>query len=109
MTSRFYDEVGYVDTVETAPSVWEEKVIHKANYYGDILNPSVRFRGADKLNDNIETTDKISILSDAYASENFSLIRFVKYRGSYWKVTEVSVRPPRLILSLGGVYNGPTN
>ena len=109
MTTRFYDEVGYVDTVDKGHGVYEEQVIYKAPYYGDIVNASIRYRGAEKLHDDVITTDKISILSDAYAVENFSRIRFVKYLGTYWKVTEVSVKPPRIILTLGGVYNGPTN
>ena len=109
MTGKFYDKVGYVDTVETAPSVFEEQVIHVQNYYGDVIHPSIRYRGAEKLNDDIVTQDKISILSDAFAYENFSKIRFVRYLGSYWKVSDISVQAPRLILTLGGVYNGPTS
>lgn len=106
--SKFYGKVGYVDTVDQGNGIWEETVIAEQKYYGEVVNPSVRYRGAEKLNDDLVTTDKISILADSFAIENFSKIRYVEYMGDFWKVEHISVSRPRLILTLGGVYNGPT-
>ena len=49
----------------------------------------------------------ISIVADPYANENFFAIRYVQWMGTLWKVTEVEVQSPRLLLRLGGKYNGP--
>lgn len=60
------------------------------------------------INDNITLNNSISIIADAYAYENFFAIQYVKVMGTAWKVTSVEVQRPRLILTLGGVWNGET-
>lgn len=101
--------VGYVDTVDQGNGIWEETVICEQRYFGDVVNPSMRYRGAEKLNDDLVTTDKISLLADAFALANFSKIRYAEYMGDFWKVEHISISRPRLVLTLGGVYNGPTS
>ena len=103
--SRFYGEVGYAPTVETKPGVWEEKII-KRNYYGDVTRNMRRYQTAEKLNDDLVVNNQISIVADPYAMQNFHLIRYVEWMGAKWKVSNVDVQYPRLILEIGGVYNG---
>ena len=55
--------------------------------------------------DPIKIGNKISIVMDPYSRDNFSKIRYVKWLGNTLKVTNIDVKYPRLILSLGGVYN----
>lgn len=104
--AKFYGEVGYMTTGETAPGVWGE-VITERPYYGDILKNTKRWQGSEGLNDDITTSNTISILADPFAYENFFDIRYVRWMGAAWKVTSVEVQRPRLILSIGGVYNEP--
>ena len=103
--SKFYGEVGYAPTVETRPGVWEE-VIKPRNYYGDVTRNMRRYQTADKLNDDLVINNQISIVADPYAMQNFHLIRYVEWMGTKWKVSNVDVQYPRLILEIGGVYNG---
>ena len=35
-------------------------------------------------------------------------MRYVHWMGALWEVNSVEVLNPRLILTIGGVYNGPT-
>ena len=102
--SKWYGMIGFGKTVETAPSVWTEE-INEYPYYGDVLRNSRRLQTTDKVNDDIEISNQISIVADPYACNNFHAIRYVIFMGTKWKVTEVEVAYPRLILSLGGVYN----
>lgn len=104
--SRFCGIVGYVQTEETAPGVWTE-VITEKTYRGDVSKNIKRYDSGENLNDNISVNNTIEIIADAYANENFFAIRYIYWMGTRWKVTSVEVRRPRLILSLGGVYNGP--
>lgn len=104
--NKFYGEVGYVFAEKTGTSDWEENVVPKY-YYGDILQISKRYQGSDKMNDDIEVTNQISILADPYAYRNFQFIKYVEWLGTKWKVSSVSVEYPRLVLSIGGVYNAP--
>lgn len=103
--AKWYGEIGYGETVETFPSVWTEEIVKKINYYGDLLTNNRRLQTGDKVNDDISITNQISILADPYACENFHAMRYVTFMGTKWKITDVQVEFPRLILTLGGVYN----
>ena len=82
------------------------EIIKEYQYYGDVIRNTRRLNGASKVNDDITISNQISIVSDPFASNNFHMMRYVTYMGSKWKITEVEVQYPRLILTLGGVYNG---
>ena len=103
--SRFYGAVGYAKTVNTAPGVFEE-VEEEMMYYGDILRNARRLESGENLNDQLIVNNSISILADAHALNHFFEIRYVVWEGAKWKVTNVEVQRPRLILTLGKVYNG---
>lgn len=107
MTGRFSGKVGYVDgTVETAPGVWTENMV-EVLYFGDVLRNTRQLLDGQKVNDDLTVNNNISIVADPYANEHFFNMRYVVWAGAYWKVTNVSVQSPRLLLTLGGVYDGP--
>lgn len=101
--AKFFGKVGYAITTETAPSVWEE-LIDEREYYGDVLQFSKRYQGAQQVNDNIEINNRISILADPFAFENFLFMRYVTWHGHKWKISSVDLEYPRLVLTIGGVY-----
>lgn len=106
--ARFYGKIGYVgETVETSPGDWSAGVTER-NYYGDVVRNTRRLGGGDKVNQDIVVTNQISVVADAYANAHYFAIRYVQWEGTFWTVTEVEVERPRLILTLGGVYNGET-
>lgn len=102
---RFHGVVGYAETVETVPGVSSE-VTKERTYYGDVIRNTRRWESGQNLNDNLNVNNSISIVADAYAYDHFFNIRYVRWMGSLWKVTNVEVQRPRLILTIGGVYNG---
>jgi len=104
--ARFYGAVGYGQSVESAPGVWKD-VITEFSYYGDVLRNTRRLVDGAKVNDDLTVGNLISIVADAYAVENFFAMRYIVWNGIRWIVSTVEVQPPRLILTLGGVYNGP--
>lgn len=104
--AKFYGPIGYAVSTETRPGVWEDTI--KERYYrGDVVRNNRRLQSADKVNDDIEISNQISILADPFANGNFHAMRYVGFMGTRWKITEVEVSYPRLILTIGGVYNGP--
>ena len=105
--AKYYGKIGYVNTVETAPGVWTESDVTERYYSGDIYRNSRRRESGEHLNDDININNEISIVADAYAYQNFAFLRYAEWMGTLWKITNVNVQHPRLILSLGGVYNGP--
>jgi hypothetical protein len=106
---RFFGEVGYGESTETPPGsgVWVD-VIDEYAYRGDVIRNTRRLESGDQLNDDLSVNNSISIVADEYANQHFFNIKYIKWQGLLWTVSSVEVRPPRLILSLGGVYNGPT-
>lgn len=103
--AKFYGEIGYGITAETAPGVHEEQITTR-NYYGDLVKNSRRMQSSESTNDNINLSLEISILSDLFATENLQSMLYLQYLGIKWKITNVDVQYPRLILTIGGVYNG---
>lgn len=104
--ARFSDVVGYATQIETAPGIWTDLVVEK-RFTGDVIRNTRKMRDGESVNNDISVQNSISIVADAYVSENFLAIKYVKWSGVYWTVTDVEVQRPRLILRLGGVYNGP--
>ena len=104
--AKFYGEVGYVVTEETVPGVWGESVSTR-KYYGDVIKNAKRWQTIENLNDDVVVSNRISIVADPYAYEHFFAMRFINWMGSKWKITNVEVQRPRLILTIGGVYNEP--
>jgi hypothetical protein len=105
--ARYFGKVGYGHDVDKGHGNWETQITER-QYYGDVVRDFRRLQEADKVNKNLTTSTSISIVSDAYANENIRAIRYVEWTGVLWDVTVVDQEHPRLILQLGGVYNGPT-
>lgn len=103
--NKWYGKVGYVETAEVEPGVWDEQETIR-EYYGELVKNSSKFRVSGDVNDDRDITVELSIIADSYADLHFHSIRYVEFGGVKWKVNTVEPRRPRLILSLGGVYNG---
>lgn len=106
--AKFYGEIGYADgTVETRPGVWEDNVV-EYSYYGDVVLNSRNLENGISVNDDISVGNSIRIVADAYAREHMFAMRYIRWQGVLWIVQQVTEERPRLLLRLGGVYNGPT-
>lgn len=103
--AKFYGIIGYEITKETEPGIYEEHIVENT-YFGDVIRNTRRLQESNKVNDNITISNQISIIADPFANNNFHAMRYIEYMGSKWKITEVEVQYPRLILTIGGVYNG---
>ena len=104
--AKFYGQVGFVKTVENpGTGKWVSEVSER-NCYGDVTRVTRRWEAGQQVNDDINVNNQISILSDPYVTENIPWIKYVRWNNAVWKVTTVEVQYPRLILSIGGVYNG---
>ena len=104
---KFYGAIGYAVQTETAPGVWTDGVTER-NYSGDVTRLSRRYQPGENLNDDLTVNNEISIVADPFAYQNFHTMKYIKWMGASWKITKVDVLSPRLILTIGGVYNGET-
>ncbi len=106
--SRFFGPVGFVTSMEVpeGSGIWIDVATEK-NYRGEVSRNTKRWDNTQTLNDNINISNVVSIVADPYISNKLFAIKYVKWLGSYWEVTSAEVQYPRIVLSLGGVYNGP--
>lgn len=104
--AKWYGKIGFSEgTVETRPGFWKESIVERS-YFGDLVRNSRRLQTVDQRNDNLNIANEISIVADPFANQNFHAMRYVEFMGAKWKISNVEVQYPRLILSVGGVYNG---
>lgn len=105
--AKFYGKIGFAKSEETSPGVWTETGV-ELPYYGDILRNTRRWESGEHLNDNLVVNNMISIVADRFACENFYAMRYVRWMGTVWEISNVEVEHPRLRLTIGEVYNGKT-
>ena len=108
---KFAGSVGYCESREGTgdrEGIWEDAVVTERRYFGDVLQYNPRWDAGKDVLDDQRLVNKISIVADAYLWEHVSFLKYVIWQGVRWKVTAVEVLRPRLILTLGGVYHGPT-
>lgn len=102
--TKWYGTIGYAEQVENVPGVWADKITEK-KYYGELLSTSRKLQTTDKLNDDINIVNELSIIADPFANQNFYSMKYVEIMGAKWKISDVKVAFPRLILTIGGIYN----
>lgn len=100
---KWYGQIGYIDCVEVEPGVWEEQIT-EVNKYGDILRNYSSNQQGTKINDDISVSNQISILADPYLLKSFHKIIYITFGGTKWRVSNIEVQYPRLIVTLGSVY-----
>ena len=102
---KWCGKIGYAETVEIEPGIWEEQIVER-KHYGDVLSGRWMRQSSDKVNNDINLSNRISIIADPFPVQKCSSMAYIEYAGAKWKVSDVEVQYPRLILTVGGVYNG---
>ncbi len=104
--AKWYGKIGYSETVEVKPGVEQERITER-NHYGDVTRNKRMLQSADQLNDNLNIANEFSIIADPYAKNHFHSMKYLEFMGTRWKISTVDASQyPRLILTVGGVYNG---
>jgi hypothetical protein len=103
--AKFYGNIGFAEQVEVERGIYDEKIVERP-YSGDLLRNYYNLQNSNSLSADVSVSHSISIVADPYADANFPSMRYVIFRGTKWKITNVEVQYPRLILTIGGLYNG---
>lgn len=103
---KWYGVVGYAKPVEVRPGIWKDEITERT-YFGDVIRNTSRWSASpDSTNDNLNINNMISIVADPFAYDNFHLMKYVEFMGAKWKISNVEAQRPRIILTVGGLYNG---
>lgn len=104
--NKWCGKIGFVASQEIEPGMWVDEGIVERKYFGDVSsNRWKRQTTSEKLSDDINMSNQISIVSDPYARDHCSNMAYIEFMNEKWKITDIEVQYPRLILSIGGVYN----
>lgn len=106
---KFYDAIGYAESVELEddPGVYEDVIVER-KLFGDVLRNTRGLDQGDQVNPSLKVGMRFSLIGDIYAEENFEAIRYIMWKGRRWLVSNIEFVERRLILTPGGLYNGPT-
>lgn len=105
--TKWAGKIGFSETVKTALDVYSE-VITEKQYYGEVTKNTRRWDSSDNVNDNFVVSNGISVIADDYLFTHLKYMRYVIWQGIRWKIKDISVEYPRLNMSIGDIYNGPT-
>lgn len=96
--------IGYALAGETQPGVWTEGITEK-KYFGDVVRDNRRIVDQGEINGSINISNNISIVSNSFMLKNMAFMRYVTFMNSKWKISSVDIKPPRIIITIGGIYN----
>ena len=103
--AKYFGNIGYGVTEEIRPGV-SLPTISEREYYGDIVRSVRRYENGGKVNDDLNINMTLSIVADPFAFQNFHQLKYAEYMGAKWKAVSVEPQFPRLVITLGGVWNG---
>lgn len=104
--ARYCGKIGFSISKETAPGIYEDDITERT-YYGDVVKDLRKENRTDKIVRDVTISNSFSVVADPFAFENFQFIKYLKYMGIAWNVESVEVQYPRLLISVGGIWNGP--
>lgn len=102
--NKWYGKIGFETEEETSPGIWGGVVAH--SYYGEVISNNRNLQITDSVNGAVTVSAKISIVADEYARNHFHSMKYIEFMGANWEVATVEPARPRLILTLGGKYDG---
>lgn len=107
--AKYYGAIGFATQKEVSPGIWKD-IIEERIYRGDIgIQSAYRYSNQqNSVNENLILTNMISIMADNYILNRIAMLRYVKWLGSYWKISRVENNRPRLIITMGEPYTGET-
>lgn len=106
--ARFYGKIGFAINEEIKPGVYAER--YEERYYkGELLKRNRQWEPTEYLNDRLNITNEISIISDSFSITNFGVMRYVRFNKQTFEITSATIDTERhrIILSLGGIFNVP--
>lgn len=104
--AKFSGTIGFSTQATHERGIWNEE-IKEVSYRGDLLRVTSKWQqGEDVIPDTI-MRNKISVVADDYMYANLGQMRYVKHRNSRWAIASIEEARPRIIITYGGVYNGP--
>lgn len=101
---RYSGVIGLAETSETVPGVWTPTITEK-KVFGDVLQQSRRYDSGQQINEDLHLQNRLSVVYDSELLEKFTTAKYITWNSSKWKISSIEIQQPRLVISLGGLYN----
>lgn len=107
--AKFCGKIGYILPVESPPGsgVIKNQPIERT-YRGEITRNVRRWESGEGVNDDLNISNNFSVVADSFSRQNLGNMAYIYYMGTRWKIKNIEIAYPRLYLTVGGLYNGPT-
>lgn len=102
---KYVGKIGFERQIETDPGIWVSRV-EERTYFGDVIRNTRRYQDSDKMNDDLRISNQISVLADSFCLENAMCMKYITWMCQRFKIDSLDVNYPRIIITLGGVWNG---
>ena len=102
---KYSGNIGFAESYEKDTGIWNTSHILEMPYYGDVVKNYRRVTENGKINDDVTIGNQFSIVGNKFAYESMGRMRYITFAGQKWKITNVELQYPRLIISVGGIYN----
>lgn len=105
--AKFSGMIGFSQESESGPEtgIWTQNIVEK-KYYGDVVNGTYKWNEGSKVNDDLNISNKFSVVANDFAISNIGYMLYVVWKGFKWKIMTAEIQGPRIILYVGGLYNG---
>ena len=103
--AKFSGKIGYAIQVESKPGVWTNQIVEKS-YRGDFVLKQQRWETTEAVNSNLTLDNSVSIIADPYAYTNLGFMKYIIIGGKKWKISSLAINRPRIVIQIGGIYNG---
>lgn len=100
---KWYGKIAFKEYEDVERGLTEPKIVAYP-YFGEILELSWKELQANKINADLQVSNKISVVADQNLQTNFHQIAYITFGGAKWTVSNVTVNYPRITLSLGSLY-----
>lgn len=106
--AKYSGKLGLVyPDAETAPGIWAPEKVEEVSVKGDTLNLSKSYSpSSQSINDDLTLSKRVSIIASSDLIADTASMRYLTYLGQRWKIVEIDFQRPRLIFTLGGIWNG---
>lgn len=95
------------DSIEISPGIWKPAGVREIKATGDFVSSRKEFSvRSDSTNDDVTMSNTISIVMSKDLFNNLSNLRYLTVNGARYKVTSFEINRPRIVITLGGLWNG---
>ena len=104
--AKFRALIGYAIPTEVEVGVWQD-VVEEHYHKGDILIDQHRWDSSSDVNDNLNISNRFSIVADKFAKEHRTQMKYIVLDGTKWKIHNVDLsNRPRIVFTVSGLYTG---